>query len=787
MSKLKRNMIENTLSFSEIGIWRWKVQSNVLLFSESWLQVLGYHRHELASSISAWKELIHQEDKQQALDKFNDHIYGNCSYYQATYRIRHKDGFYLWVLDKGRVISTGDSGEQYEFLGTIINVGHQIELQEHLNAISKLTPCVLYQFKSTKDGQVSFPYVSVNINELWGVCARTAMDDANKLFENIHPEDIEALNLSTEKSRKNLTEWHHQFRITNPNKGVIWVEGRSNPTKQDNGDVTWNGFIQDITERKQTEQQLQLLFAKEASLKNSFRETSLHKSEFLANMSHEIRTPMNAIIGLSEIGNDVNDIEEMHNLFLNIHDSSKQLLRIINDILDFSKIEAGKIEIDPQPYFIPNIEKDILNLYKPSATQKGIELEVSIDDSLNEYYLTDSDRLLQVIRNLISNAIKFTSDGRVELFVSPSLKNQSNKHLIEFRIVDTGIGLSKEQIQHLFSAFSQADKTISKNFGGTGLGLNISQKLVKLLGGDKIEVISELEKGSEFKFKLPMNILEKSSIALEEKTPKNFNNDFAGTNILVVEDVKVNQMVINRTLERLSIKTITVENGYEAIDAVKRESFDLIFMDIQMPGITGYEASTTIRDLGIKTPIIALTANALEEDKREALSSGMNDYLTKPFEKVQLLDVLNRWLVCRRSKVDIQTIMQNQVLNQHQYLDVIYALKMLDGEEKFLRILLEEFLQQINDEKEKINSALEMVHYRPTVENITIAIEIVHGIAGTAKQIGARRLGIEASAVEKILLSSQSLNITDLESFDTCLNKTALSISKFLKNRTGGG
>ncbi|WP_172959731.1 PhnD/SsuA/transferrin family substrate-binding protein [Thiomicrorhabdus aquaedulcis] len=381
------------------------------------------------------------------------------------------------------------------------------------------------------------------------------------------------------------------------------------------------------------------------------------KSDFLANMSHEIRTPMNGIIGLSELALKEQDVVGLHKRLQKIHYSGCLLLGIINDILDISKIEAGRLSLELHAFSVTDLVNDLMGVYRLGAHEKRIEFLAEIDPSVAKGYAADDLRLRQILTNLLGNAIKFTQRGTVILRIkmaSDADINASNaadnesKVWLKFEIQDTGRGISLEQQKRLFKPFSQADGSITREYGGTGLGLVISDKLVCLMGGDGIQLKSELGHGSLFYFCVPFQMLnakEMQQLASNTKPSLVLKQaDFGNAKVLLVEDNEINQEVASEMLKQLGLTFELVSNGEQAVNKLKEATFDLVLMDIQMPIMDGYQATKLIRQFNSFIPIVALTAAAMVEDRDKALLVGMNDHLSKPIEKSVLYAKLVHWL-----------------------------------------------------------------------------------------------------------------------------------------------
>lgn len=411
-------------------------------------------------------------------------------------------------------------------------------------------------------------------------------------------------------------------------------------------DISSNGTVRgvvvvltDITNQKYYEQALKKSRA-EAEAANEA------KSAFLANMSHEIRTPLGAVLGFSELimSSEISDgdkIEAMNSIKRN----GELLSNIINDILDLSKVEAGKLRIDRKYVSLDEILTDITQLLNLKASEKGLSLQVIINDHVPKILKTDPLRLRQILVNIVGNAIKFTPQGSVTVTISPSRDGRK----IFFAVQDTGIGISASQVEHLFQPFSQADISSRRSYGGTGLGLVLSKNLASLLGGDVVLKESTREKGSTFLITIDSGIKEHSveTYHIEQKKQqepaKSQAVSLAGIHVLLVEDVIDNQVLVSRFLTMAGASVDIAENGLAGLEKTKHQAYDLILMDLQMPIMDGYRATAEIRKLGIRTPIVALTAHALKEEKDRALQNGFTDYLSKPVNRKSLIEYVARY------------------------------------------------------------------------------------------------------------------------------------------------
>ncbi len=389
------------------------------------------------------------------------------------------------------------------------------------------------------------------------------------------------------------------------------------------------------------------------------KEANRAKSRFLSNMTHELRTPLSAVIGMSDLLFETELDFEQNEYVTAIKNSSENLLTLVDDILDLSRIESQRVEIEKVDFDIYAMLDLISGIFQKQTTDKGLSFAVNIDPEMPQYVVGDETRLRQILINLLSNAVKFTPSGQIDLNVKVIGNAKSATVSVRFEVSDTGIGIHKEQQQSLLEAFEQADNSSNRTFSGSGIGLAIVSRLIKLLGSE-IEIDSKVNRGSTFAFQIDLDRAGKASVeTLSRKSLKPEKNQDSRDmqpertgRIMIVEDNRVNQLLLSNIFKKFGCEIEIARTGREACDIIKQNGpeIDLIFMDLQMPVMDGLDATKEIRRLedenehGRRVPIIALTANDSEEDKAKCIACGMDDHLSKPFRKQLILECLNKWL-----------------------------------------------------------------------------------------------------------------------------------------------
>jgi len=544
-----------------------------------------------------------------------------------------KDGTKVWLSIYSSIILSED-GEVETEIEIILDITEKKKAEQELEVLSTVA-------SKTNTGVAicsqngAFIWINEAHEKMLGFTLQEIIGKKpSEIFFNEFT-DKEAINevLNSLKKQKSYTV---ELLVGKKNGDKIWIQVASNPILNEDGSVErYIDLITDITERKQTEQNI--IKAKEQAL-----QLSEAKEMFLSVMSHEIRTPLNAIIGMTHllIENDPkpSQIDDLNILKF----SGENLLNIINDVLDFTKIETGNLHLEFLPVNLQLLCNDIVSSLQVNANKQQNILSLHFDKYIPNLVLADKTRLYQVLINLLGNAIKFTSNGKVDLSVK-ALNESTDKIDVYFEVSDTGIGIPSDKKAYIFETFTQAKTDISRKYGGTGLGLAITKKLLKLYHSD-INVESVEGKGTTFSFVISFDKLSQETLH-EKSNPIGFE----GKQVLIVDDNEINILIATRILMKWGLAIDFASDGYQAIECITKNKYDLVFMDIKMPGITGYETTTIIRGMDEEyyknLPIVALTASTLNDDEGKFKESGMNGHVLKPFNPSEIKKVLTEFLV----------------------------------------------------------------------------------------------------------------------------------------------
>ncbi|WP_153111394.1 response regulator [Propionivibrio limicola] len=588
------------------------------------------------------------------------------SKWRDEYRVRLPNGAIRWL--HGEVVPESEPAQDGAAVLTGIwqDVTELKEADARLREVTDDIPVAVYQYVRPLDGKHSLPFMSRNIEHICGLTASEAMGDVNALFSLFHADEGDALEASIRESMVSMAMWSHDFRLIHKKTGKIaWVHAESRPKLLPDGAVLWNGYLADITEAKRVAEELRQ--AKEAA-----EAASRAKSEFLANMSHEIRTPMNGVVGMTDLLLDTALDEEQREYLQIVKSSSEALLTVINDILDFSRIEAGKLLIETISFNLWRTVGDALKTLALRASSKGLELVCDLAPDVPVFVLGDPGRLRQILLNLLGNAIKFTEKGQVVLRIAVERRTEAACDL-RFSVIDTGIGIPEEKLGTIFEAFTQEDGSITRKYGGTGLGLTISSRLVAALGG-RIWVQSEHGQGSAFHFTVGY-----SSVGIQERMPV-CNVSLAGLPVLVVDDNAASRLVVKRLLQEVGAFVAEAGSAESALELFANGEatvpFEAMIVDGHMPGTDGFTLAQQVLALpGCATiRVVMLTSGGIKGDAQRCREIGLSAYLPKPVMRDELLQALARVMQTRLPGGDAR------MLDRHAF----------GGEQKPLNVLLVE-------------------------------------------------------------------------------------------------
>ncbi|MEN7549941.1 PAS domain S-box protein [Rapidithrix thailandica] len=557
-----------------------------------------------------------------------------------------------------------------------------------------------------------------------------------------------------------------QLPIYNKQGEQRWWIISGAPNYNDAGEFIGSiGIHLDITEQKKMEQDLELA-------KQKAEESSKAKESFLANMSHEIRTPLNAIIGIMrDLARD--QLTTKQNKYLRYAETAAQhLLSIINSILDISKIEAGEFQLDKIHFSMHSVIEETVAIMTVNARQKSIGLEVIIANHLPAALIGDPVRIRQLLINLLGNSIKFTEEGQVSIDCQSTPLNE-HQHQIHISITDTGVGMDKNFMENIFKKFSQEENSAIRKYGGTGLGMAITYELIQLMGGS-IQIASEKHQGTQIDIYLPLEVGDVQQIVSVVET-----QDFGvlqNLKILLVEDNELNRMVAENSLTYYGCKIQEAENGLVAIDRVKKNKYDVILMDLQMPGMDGIEATKVIRkDLKITTPIIALTANAFQKEIDYCMQSGMNGYVTKPFEESKLLgSILKAFRASQASsmKVTKNTLNNAKTMSSERLYDLSKLIEASRGNEEFVKKMVALFIEQIPPSLLQIKEAYQQ-------KDLATVHKITHRIKPSIINMGIHSIVNEVREIE--LMAKEERDVLKLATMLNFLDEVLNKVLKQLK------
>lgn len=540
----------------------------------------------------------------------------------------------------------------------------------------------------------------------------------------------------------------YELRVLNKERKTRYWLVSAAPRLRDDGSVHGSiGIHWDITHLKEMEFEL-----KES--KRKAEESSKAKAMFLANMSHEIRTPLNGIVGMAEqLAQSQLDADQRY--FIDImRSASSTLLSIINDVLDISKIESGKFSIETISFNLNETIRRTLSIFEEKAKIAGISLDIDLMDDRGITHLGDPHRLSQVLFNIVGNAIKFTNAGYVRV-TSQLVRGENDVCWVSFSVEDTGVGMDIAYLTKVFEAFSQEDSSITRKFGGSGLGLSIARSIIQIMGGT-IQVESEKGKGTRVFMRIPMRLSnDKTKQEIVEMT--DLQKSLRGLRVLAVEDNELNRMVLQVILKKCEVVVSIAHNGQEAIDLIQQKEFDIVLMDVQMPIVDGLEATKYIREeLKFTTPIIGLSANAMREEVEICKQAGMNDYLVKPYSERALVEVMMKWSVEGKAMRE-----ENNEFDIENELDLSMLKQYVGNDRNVLKDVVYGYLEHLPPQLDRLELALvgsDIIALRHELHQLKASMEIIGvrpeglSFAGISSELKSEGLSLLAiSAIKSVI------------------------------------
>ncbi len=638
--KLKEYESRFRKAFEKIGdsVWEKDFGTGKTYFSNTTNHLLGYRLDEFTDNANLWLDRTYDDDRVMLDQNETRYHRGEIDHHLLEYRVIHKDGTIRWVMDRGVVIEAGRDNKPLKIIGTHTDITERKQAEELLQREEQKYRSIIANMNLgllEVDTEEKVIFTNQSFCEMSGYDYDELMGQkASQIY--VKEENIELIE-SKNEARKKGSLAAYEIAVKNKRGQLRWWLISGAPRYNDAGDLVGSlGIHLDITDQKQLE--IDLIEAREQA-----EESTRSKEVFLANMSHEIRTPMNAILGMTHQLAKTNLNSSQHFYLDTINSASENLLVIINDILDLSKIEAGKLNLENIGFEAKAVISRAMQVMRHKAEEKGLSITNSrCDPGISPVLMGDPYRLNQVMLNLISNAIKFTEKGSVDLSCTV-IKDTPTFQTILIEVKDTGIGMNELFVNSLFEKFSQEDVSVTRQYGGTGLGMSICKDLIDLMGG-KIIVKSKKGEGTSVIFKVQFSKGKPEDLPSRELLYIN-KDMLSNKRILVVDDNNMNRLVAKTILHNFGAITIEAINGREAIDYLKQFEADLVLMDIQMPVMGGLEATRIIREeISVSLPVIALTANALKGDNEKCIEGGMNAYLSKPFKEEDLLQIVSIWL-----------------------------------------------------------------------------------------------------------------------------------------------
>jgi len=703
--KLKQytERLELALLGSNSGLWDWNLQTGEVYFSDRWCSMLGYEPWQIKPHISSWEKMVNPEDREDVSEILKKHLAGETSIFQVEHRLKTNLGDFKWIQSTGKVTERNSDGKATRAVGTHIDITEKKQnesiLQHNLNQQELLSEIAL-EVNLLVDFKKRMNSILTRIGEHTGVSRVYIFEDnpggekTSNTFEWCNGNIASQISELQDIPYTSIPSWKDMLL----NKGRVYSEKITElpedliailqpqgiksivvyPLFVQENFFGFIGFDDCVRQKKWSRPELELLRAVSGIIANAYERKIIEhsliderdranqankaKSEFLANMSHEIRTPMNAILGFSEALYHKLESPQYKKMVKTVLNSGNLLLSLLNDILDLSKIEAGKLDISPQPVDLRQILQEIKLLFSDKASKKGLRMATQIPKAFPELVKLDEIRIKQVIFNLVGNAIKFTHEGSV--FISLLFENTSSElGVLQLRVADTGIGIPGPQQQLIFEAFQQQSGQSTREYGGAGLGLAISKRLVEKMGG-VIGVESKEGKGATFTVSFPETQVCSDTYRRKRESKVAKELIFEKASILVVDDVISNIESIENLLSTAGLNITSADCGEMALEVLKHTTPDVILLDLRMPGLTGFEVAEQIKSNPLikHIPVIAFTASVMSNTIIET-SSCFDDVVYKPVNRNEILNVLSKYL---KHSVQSENLSEAQALSDEE-------------------------------------------------------------------------------------------------------------------------
>jgi PAS domain S-box-containing protein len=721
---------KRAMDASRLALWDLDLESGLAYLSENWAELMGQPRRVTITDVRELIERIPRHDQERITATLGSVLKGEVERYDVEHQIQRPDGSLIWVHSQGRVSRRDAQGRALRATGTNQDITARKLAELELARAAAITKATL---DATADGilvvsgerdillfnrrlleMMNIPAdLMGSTREAWGNVVVSQVKDPDayvlRVLSLYEVPDTESFDVVEFKDGRVFERYGRPLALEGATTGRVWS-------------------FRDVTTRTIADTDLKL--AKEAA-----EGANRAKSEFLDTISHEIRTPLNGVLGMTRLLL-AETLQPQQRRYVELANSSAQaLLGLINDMLDLGKIESGRMEFEHVEFSMVELVRELGDMYGLRARGKGLEFDLRMDPAVPAMVVGDPGRLRQVLENLLSNALKFTDAGLVGLDIHPAPPVQG-RVMLGFTVHDTGIGIPLEVQEGLFQRFFQGDSSTTREYGGTGLGLAIVKQLCEQMGG-RISLNSEPGRGASFRCVLPFAPAGRQAVPVVAQPVSRTQHAPRPQRILVAEDNDTNQIVVKGMLRLVGYTDVTlVEDGQKVLDAVQREHFDAILMDCRMPVMDGYEAAARLRAGGWRLPIIALTANVSEEQRRKCLAAGMDDFLSKPMEASQLAQILDRWTAPPAEAV----------------FDGQKALDRMDGDVELFRQVLDSFIALAPRALDNIGAALER-------GEATEVHRHLHSLAGSASMVSAEVLGKLARTLEQQALDGRTTGL----------------------------